>query len=380
MGWRGFGEGMIQAEPMRDKSFVQHAEMFGEIHCHSDTFLFASNLDTDVELLRIDDALMPLTINRVKTCNSWICSPRTTYCDYAIEELHRHLHQFLSQPLSLICRSYGYVLERARIDQAVTVNNWLLSTNLYPALRTDLLDKLVEVILRRWPEHAVWFRSLNAEHNADWLHALETFGFMLIPSRQVYVYEDIPSKIARHVNLKRDMRLLRETPLRPINNSEFRCEDYARIAYLYRQLYLEKYSRLNPQYTAHFMQRWHAAGLLELKGFKDVDDVLQGVVGIFRQGDTITAPIVGYNTVLAQSLGLYRLLMASVFETAMLTGASVNLSAGAAEFKRLRGGKPVIEYSAVFAKHLCPSRQRVISMLHALTTSIAVPIMQRFEL
>ena len=214
---------MNQADLIRDKSFVRHAEMFGDIHCHTDSILFAPNLDIHVELLRVDDMLMPLTINRGETGNSWICSPLTTYCDYAIEELYRHLHPFLSKPLSLICRSYGYALERARIDHAVTVNNWLLSTNLYPALRADLLAKLVEAILRRWPEHAVWFRSLNAEHNADWLHALETFGFTLIPSRQVYIYEDIPSKIARHVNLKRDMRLLSETPLRQINSSEFQC-------------------------------------------------------------------------------------------------------------------------------------------------------------
>ena len=371
---------MNQADLIRDKSFVRHAEMFGDIHCHTDSILFAPNLDTHVELLRVDDMLMPLTINRGETGNSWICSPLTTYCDYAIEELYRHLHPFLSKPLSLICRSYGYALERARIDHAVTVNNWLLSTNLYPALHAGSLAKLVEAILQRWPEHAIWFRSLNTEHNADWLHALEVFGFTLIPSRQVYIFDDLPLKFARHVNMKRDMRLLHETPLRRVDGVEFQEEDYARATYLYGLLYLEKYSRLNPQYTVQFMKRWHAAGLLELNGFKDTENVLQGVVGIFRQGNTITAPIVGYNTRLSQSLGLYRLLMASVFENAMLTGATVNLSAGAAEFKRLRGGKSVIEYSAVLARHLCPSRQRVISVLRALTTLIAVPIMHRFEL
>jgi hypothetical protein len=94
----------------------------------------------------------------------------------------------------------------------------------------------------------------------------------------------------------------------------------------------------------------------------------------------ITAPLMGYDTSLPQRLGLYRLLMAAVLKYAMETGRRVNLSAGAAQFKRLRGGVPAIEYSAVLADHLPRERQRAVRALRWLTTRIGVPIMTRFEL
>jgi hypothetical protein len=56
------------------------------------------------------------------------------------------------------------------------------------------------------------------------------------------------------------------------------------------------------------------------------------------------------------------------------------LSAGAAHFKRLRGGVPAIEYSAVLADHLPEKTRKAIRMLHWATTKIGVPLMERFKL
>ncbi|MGR5415062.1 hypothetical protein ACPV52_20615, partial [Vibrio astriarenae] len=83
-------------------------------------------------------------------------------------------------------------------------------------------------------------------------------------------------------------------------------------------------------------------------GFRDADGVLRAVVGVFGQGPLLTAPLVGYDTTWPQSAGLYRLLMAHVLRTTMARDAELNLSAGAAHFKRLRGGVPAIEMSAVY--------------------------------
>jgi hypothetical protein len=72
--------------------------------------------------------------------------------------------------------------------------------------------------------------------------------------------------------------------------------------------------------------------------------------------------------------------MAHVLEATMHRSGTLNLSAGAAHFKRLRGGKPAIEYSAVLAEHLPQRIRRALGALRALTTRIGVPIMQRFGL
>jgi hypothetical protein len=365
------------SSPMASAS---RAEAFATIHCGTDSKLFANNLETEVALLRSGGYRLPVTVNDGEKGNAWVCSPLTTYRDYAREELERTVHPMIGTALRAVCHVYGRLLEWAAIDRAVALNNWLLSTNIYPPLNQPQLEELVRQARRRWPRHALWFRSLNGSLNQDWIAALKSLGFCMVPSRQVYLFDDLRPTALRHQNLKRDMRLLRKTPLIRTDGSDFTQADYQRIETLYGQLYLDKYSRLNPRYTACFMERWHAAGLLQFRGFRDDAGVLQAVVGMFGQDGILTAPIVGYDTGLPQSLGLYRLLMASVFEQSMATGCIVNLSAGAAQFKRLRGGKPVIEYSAVLVSHMSASTRRVVGVLGGLTTTLGVPVMQRFKL
>jgi hypothetical protein len=115
-------------------------------------------------------------------------------------------------------------------------------------------------------------------------------------------------------------------------------------------------------------------------GFRDERGALQAVVGVFAIGRTLTAPIVGYDTAQPQRLGLYRLLMAAVYDLAARSEYRINLSAGAAGFKRLRGGTGTIEYSAVYTRHLSRDRQRAVDMLATMASGIGEPIMRKFKL
>jgi hypothetical protein len=286
----------------------------------------------------------------------------------------------VSHPLAALCRAAGAALRRADIDRAVTINNWLLSTNLYTALARDALRDWINEVRERWPDHAIWFRSLNDAWTPDWIAALLEEGAILLPSRQVYLYSDITRLACTQPNLKVDLKLLARTELRRCDNDDIRAADYARIEQLYALLYLRKYSNLNPAYRASFVEAWHRAGLLKLTGFRNGAGVLQAVVGTFERAGVVTAPLVGYDTSLPQKLGLYRLLMAAVLKYAADSRQRVNLSAGAAHFKRTRGGVPAIEYSAVLAHHLSARRQGALRGLGWLTTHIGVPLMTRFKL
>lgn len=360
------------------------AAAFAAIHAGTATRPFVANLDAEVALLEAGGRRLPVTVNDAEPDNAWVCSPHTTYVAYAREELRRNVRPALAAPLDLVCRAGGRALARARIDRAVALNNWMLSTNVYPMLDRPRLDGVVDDAVRqsrrRWPDHALWWRSLNDVQHRDWLAALAALGFTLVASRQVYLFDDLPAAAARHANLKRDLHLLDRTPLARTDGGDFTTTDYDRIEALYGQLYLDKYSRLNPRYTACFVRRWHAAGLLRFTGFRDDAGALVAIVGMFAQDGVVTAPIVGYDTALPQSLGLYRLLMASVLEAAMASDDTVNLSAGAAHFKRLRGGAPAIEYSAVLASHMPAPTRRAVAALGGLTTRIGIPVMRRFAL
>ncbi len=182
------------------------------------------------------------------------------------------------------------------------------------------------------------------------------------------------------MNLRRDLKLPERWPSQASPAAHWSPADFDRAEALYGLLYLEKYSRLNPQYTAGLLAAWSRAGLLRLTGYRTESGELCAVVGLFEQGGTVTAPIVGYDTAMPQSLGLYRLLMATVFAHAIETDQRVNLSAGAAGFKQLRGGLGEIEYSAVFARHLGRAPRAAVRTLASAARSIGEPLMRRYRL
>lgn len=360
--------------------FNARASAYLRIHQQRPTQPFIANVQTGVDALDAGGALFPVTVNDAEAGNAWVCSPLTTYASYAAEEIHRLGHPWLTAPLRWLAGGMGSWLRRARIDRAVAINNWLVSTNTYPQLRDLALDQIVDAALARWPDHALWFRSLNSAHHADWLDALSRRGFTLVPSRQVYLFDDVAALSRRHADLKRDLALLRRADHARRLCSHFTDDDFRRIAELYAELYVRKYSGLNPRYEWTLIKAWSQAGLLELKGIRDEHGVLQGIVGILRFGNLLTSPIVGYNTALPLKLGLYRMLAATVMQQAIDDDCLVNLSAGVAHFKRQRGGRPAIEYSAVLTRHLPGRKQRAIGTLGAVTRHVGVPIMQWYKL
>jgi hypothetical protein len=368
---------LLHPDPRSSRSDV---ESFAQIHAGRPSVPFVSNLTTRVDVLGSGGSCVPVTVNHGEPDNAWVCSPYTAYCAYAVEEVKRLTPPFVSYPVATLCRAAGASLRRADIDRVVTINNWLLSTNLYGALDRDTLSQWIDEARSRWPDHAIWFRSLNDAWTPEWIAALRKEGAILLPSRQVYLYAEIARRARTQPNLKVDLKLLARTELQRCENAEIRIADYPRIEQLYSMLYLQKYSKLNPAYRASFVEAWHRAGLLNLTGFRNGAGVLEAVVGTFERAGVVTAPLVGYDTRLTQTLGLYRLLMAAVLKYAADSGQRVNLSAGAAHFKRTRGGVASIEYSAVLVDHLPAPRRRALHGLRWLTTHIGVPLMTRLKL
>ena len=162
--------------------------------------------------------------------------------------------------------------------------------------------------------------------------------------------------------------------------ASFSPADYKRAADLYNMLYLEKYTALNPQYTASYLAQAHQIDMLKITGLRGSDGTLDGVIGLFENGETLTVPIMGYDTTKPQKLGLYRMLNVIGHDHAVTKGLFYNMSAGAAAFKRNRGAKPVIEYSAVYVEHLNLRARAATGIVKALLDWIGTPLLKRFEL
>jgi hypothetical protein len=185
--------------------------------------------------------------------------------------------------------------------------------------------------------------------------------------------------LARHNN-RIDAQLLNRNEYTIVQGERLKEVEYLRLEHLYALLYLHKYSPLNPQFSAAWMQHGQRAGWLRLVALRSADGQLDGVVGFFSNQEILSAPVVGYATNLSPRVGLYRLLTQLCLQEAIKRQCLLNFSSGAAHFKRLRGGQAAIEYTLVYVRHL-PSRQRhAWQILHALLHSLGIPIMRRCKL
>ena len=175
------------------------------------------------------------------------------------------------------------------------------------------------------------------------------------------------------------MALLHASDYAFVEAYEIGPEDYPRMAELYAKLYLDKYTSLNPRYTAHFMEAAHRGNLLTFFGLRR-GGRLDGIIGFFEEGAVMSAPVVGYDTSVPQELGLYRRLMAIGMHRARQGNRLYNMSAGAAGFTRNRSAVPALEYSAVYGRHLSPPNKAATRIVEAILNLVGKPLLKRFEL
>lgn len=354
-------------------------------HVSEDKRLIA-NVSTRMALLSIGQESFPMSINhgQEELVNSYVVSPSTAYCEYAKDELIRLDRPWITYPLILLTNGIGLLLTWARVDKIVFVNNWLLSTNLYPTgWKGTHLGAVTHTLTRNFPAHAHGFRSLNQFSNGELLKQFVEKKYLQVPSRQVYLFDGRQgpkSSFLKHHNCQVDAKLLEDGAYLIADGRQLTTQDFNRIEALYNQLYLDKYSYLNPQFSAQWMQQGQQEGWLDFRVLKNAEGVIEGAVGWFANEEILTAPIVGYNTALPQKCGLYRLLTQLCLQQAAKDRKILNFSSGAAHFKRLRGGQPYIEYSMVHIAHL-PFHQRAVwRLLSFLLNNIGVPLMRKLQL
>jgi hypothetical protein len=344
------------------------------------------NVRTEMQVLDTGRHTFPVSVNTgdERPENSYVVSPLTAYSGYARDELERNDVGWFAPPLRFLTDVSGAWLSAARIDRLVQVNNWLLSTNIYPPdWSGDDLEPITSLLIERWPDHAIGFRSLNGFSNPQLLERMRKAGYLALPSRQVYIFDgrdgpDSPFR-TRH-NAQIDARLLRRGAYRIVREAATTAEDFERLEELYNLLYLEKYCRLNPQFTAAWLRCGQRDGWLELSTLRNDEGRADGVVGWFAIPGLMTAPIVGYDTRLPAKEGLYRMLTALCIEEAARRRSVLNFSSGASHFKRLRGGAPEIEYSMVYVRHLPAKRRAAWRALQMASAGVAAPLLRAFRL
>ncbi|MBU6302595.1 MAG: hypothetical protein KGS60_13650 [Verrucomicrobia bacterium] len=352
---------------------------FGPLLRHG-TLWCAPNLETRCAFLRVGDREFPLTVNDREWENSWVCSPYTHYVSYAREEVTRAMPGAIGIPFALLLSGLGAWFRAARLNQVVMVNNWLMSTNPWPDEEPVWLKKGIEALQRRWPDHALVFRSLNGKENPALLEALRRSGARLIPSRQIWWFDPRSDRVLHSRDLRKDARLLQRNDLQRIRHEEFRESDFPRLAFLYEDLYGNKYSRHNPRYTAEWLHHLWEGNHLRFTALREETGRIAGVEACGLIHGVMVSPIVGYDLQVSRDAGLYRRLAAIPVLEARKLGVPLNLSAGVGRFKALRGGEPIMESIAVIDSHLPIGRRVPWRFIEGLSRGLLAPVVRRLKL
>ena len=341
---------------------------------------YIGNLDTQIDSYHWGDHALPLTVNDGFAGESFICSPRNGYIDYTLEELQNFPNRRAIPLLQGVVRGVGGLLALSDIDRVVHVNNWMISTNLPVALDPALARTARDALVARYPQHFIAMRSLTQHYDAPLIAALRDAGWVMVPSRQVFVIDDIARDGMPRRDMKRDEVLRQKTGLSYDEPDQLSASDAARMAELYRQLYIQKYSQLNPVYTPAFFAMSHAIGMIRYLVWRDAAGVIQAMGGMHHLGKHAAMPMLGYNTAADQQLGLYRLAFHAGSRYAMRHRALFNMSSGATGFKRNRGAVAKMEFTAFYLRHLPAHRRYPFSLLHRVADRIGAPLLEKYQL
>ncbi len=320
------------------------------------------NCEVDIQAIKTTAGLFPITVNQTWYTNSYTVSFYSANIRYAIDELHLIGNPWIEKGATIVLRLMGSIFKWFECDRMAIINNWMFSTNFHPAMDSHEIQSLTHETIKRFPTHYIAMRSINSLSNTILIKSLRSNGWHLLPARSVYMFDTSDGLIFKHNHTKKDQKLLAQTHLRHIEPHEWKEDDFKRLKVLFDQLFIEKHSHLNPDFSAQFLYHLHTEGIIEFHGFASGVEIV-AFIGFFTQHEIISTPMLGYDTTLPQEMGLYRILMALLLKTAKERSQMLNLSSGAGSFKRGRGGKATLEYTAVYVQHLSWGKKIFIRIL-----------------
>jgi hypothetical protein len=392
MGYEGgYGELVRSGQPLRRPSHAPEllddprelaadASLAGRImaaFAASGATAMIRNAGSQAMLLRHGDLSLPVTVEDATYGHTYVASPHSAYVLYARDEIDivemkagRTLAKGVLGVMDALFRAIGF-------NRTVHLDNWMLSTNLHGDWRGEGLPAMRSLLTERFDDRFVVLRSLDPWSCPELLEAARADGWVLMPSRQIWVTGDMRREWKKRNSAQNDRRALNKSGLTVEEPGEIATADAERIADLYHQLYIGRYSALNPVFTPCFVQESARLGLLDWRLARAGDGRIMAACGMRVAGGIATVPLLGYDLSRPRSEALYPIASYLASHWAMERGLRFNGSAGAAHFKQLRGARSQIEYMAVYARHLSPARQAGLGFLARSLNALMVPMLKK---
>lgn len=317
---------------------------------------FIDNAHVEMKAISIDDLVLPLIVANPKRNNSNVCSPYTHYVKYHFEELIRRNRNVPKLFYKIVLGFMGVILKICQIDSVIYLNNWLFATNPYQELSRTQIARLTSYLQQKYPKHTIVHRSVNTYLHKEFYDILKQNGYLMVTSRTVNLLDTSTDTFFRHKNIKKDLKLLKKTSYNIINNEYINESDMPRLTKLYRSLYMDKYTYLNPQLNSNFFSLTVNKNILTYRALKK-NNSIDAFASYKIHNGILTSIYIGYDPNLPKKIGLYRMGIGLLISEAKNQGLLLHLSAGVDYFKGLRGTFTVVEYDAIYYRHLSARRK-----------------------
>ena len=349
------------------------------------TAKYILNSNNNFYLLKFNQHLLPIVEGNASSGGiTYLASFVSQFIDYTREEVlkdkkYSTVHkQFVKHTFSVL----KSLLKFINADKVIFVNNFFLSTNLYGDISNFDLKEITFQLTQYFPEHSIIFRSVNEKTDKDWFQVLKSLYYEPVVCRQLYMLDVEKGKYKKKRPYTIDKKFAEANEeyewfegRAPLSLQEISAaKDY------YKDLYIDKYSAFNPLYTDEFIDVTSKSGLLRYYFLRSKENQsIKAVQAVSTCNKIITTPFIGYDQTLPKDKGLYRLMNYKLMQQAIELKYTLNMSSGAAEFKRQRGGEPCFEYLMVYADHLSPLRKLFWKLMKRISEKFIKPSMLKYK-
>jgi len=337
---------------------------------------YISNLDTDLHVLHVDDLILPVTVNNTEYDNAIPCS---LYAHYVLQgkEFSNTWNWVLKTAFKPILAAASMTFKQGLLNKVVVVNNWFFSTNLYPHLEKHQVKEIVELLISRFPLHAILFRSIDTVENKQLAHALKKEKFDLLANRMAFFFNSQDQSVFATRIFKSDIKLLKESGYEILENQQIPLSEDQRLLDLYNSVYLTKHSQHNPHINCSFIRHALSGETIQMRVLRK-EGRIDAMAGFYIRNGVMVSPFIGYDTS-EPDKRLYRLISTVLYLEAQKRKLLFHLSAGASFYKKIRRGERRIEYQAIYYRHLPWKRRIPWKLLKNSVNSIGLFLMKLYN-
>lgn len=339
--------------------------------------VYVENSANQVDLIRINNFLIPVSIgSKMRLPNfSYVYSFDSQYFKYSREEVLKSTDYSKSEKW---LAKYGIPVSSGlhrslKGRDMVFVNGLGLSTGLYPDLSANDWKMLISFLRKSYPDKAIIYRGVNDCTDSLAINLFEFNGMKAVASRRLLMMDPKAEKYKKKRPFQQDKkRWEKQEKLYWDVPETVGKKDAGVVLDYYRELYLNKYSKLNPNYTMDFVQKAHEAGVLKFMFLRKIEnEEIVGVQAVMANHKTITTPFIGYQLDAPKDERYYPFMNHKLMELSIENELIFNMSSGADKFKEQRGGEQFVEYHYVDSDHLTLVKRKNWEMIHLISDKFA---------